>query len=89
MKAVVLNGGKENDLRIIEVLDTIVSELSANVVDIKTFNLRDMKISCCLGCFKCWVKTPGVCIIDDDGRTLAKEVIQMAGRSCIRVWPSY
>jgi len=76
MKAVILNGGKENDLSITEVLGAIVKELEAIVADIKTFDLRDMKISRCLGCFNCWVKTPGVCIIDDDGRMIAKEAVQ-------------
>ncbi|HPL98454.1 MAG TPA: flavodoxin family protein [Bacillota bacterium] len=76
MKAVILNGGKENDLSIAEVLGTIVKELEATGADIRTFDLRDMNISRCLGCFNCWVKTPGVCIIDDDGRMIAKEAVQ-------------
>ena len=26
----------------------------------------------CIGCFGCWIKTPGTCIIDDEGRSFGK-----------------
>lgn len=38
--------------------------------------LRDLDIAPCLGCFACWVKTPGVCIIDDAGRDVARSMIR-------------
>lgn len=34
--------------------------------NINYFNLSEMKISNCTGCFCCWVKTPGKCVIRDD-----------------------
>ena len=33
--------------------------------------LRDMKMSRCTGCFGCWVKRPGLCVHDDDGKKVA------------------
>lgn len=30
------------------------------------FDLSSLKISNCVGCFGCWVKTPGRCVIRDD-----------------------
>jgi len=30
----------------------------------------------CAGCFGCWVQTPGVCLIDDAARDIARAVIQ-------------
>ena len=29
-------------------------------------DLSQMKISSCMGCFGCWIKTPGKCVIRDD-----------------------
>ncbi|MFH2115958.1 MAG: NAD(P)H-dependent oxidoreductase [Spirochaetota bacterium] len=34
-----------------------------------------LSISPCLGCFACWVKTPGVCVIADEGRTLVEALM--------------
>jgi len=38
---------------------------------VEKLSLRDIDIAPCLGCFGCWVKTPGVCVIDDVGRDVA------------------
>lgn len=40
------------------------------------FPLREMKLAHCLGCFNCWVKTPGMCVEADAGRDIAKAVIR-------------
>lgn len=34
--------------------------------DVAYFNLASMKIANCIGCFGCWVKTPGKCVLRDD-----------------------
>lgn len=34
--------------------------------EIKYFDLSSMKIANCMGCFGCWTKTPGKCVIRDD-----------------------
>lgn len=34
--------------------------------DIKYIDLSSMKIANCVGCFGCWIKTPGKCVIRDD-----------------------
>lgn len=33
---------------------------------IKYYNLSNLTINNCIGCFHCWVKTPGKCIVRDD-----------------------
>ncbi|MBK8796832.1 MAG: flavodoxin family protein [Anaerolineales bacterium] len=42
---------------------------------VETISLRAQKIAYCLGCFECWVKTPGLCRIDDDGRTVTAAML--------------
>ena len=39
--------------------------------DVRTATLRDLTVADCTGCFGCWLKTPGECVIDDDGRAIA------------------
>lgn len=35
---------------------------------VKAYALAGMDITPCRGCFSCWVKTPGICVIKDDGQ---------------------
>lgn len=37
--------------------------------------LRDMKLNPCTGCFNCWVKTPGRCVLKDDTDVLDRTII--------------
>jgi hypothetical protein len=51
---------------------------------VETLYLRNYKIKHCLGCYDCWVKTPGVCVQKDDmsevlfGRYLAADLVVLA-----------
>jgi len=38
--------------------------------------MRDLDIAPCRGCFDCWVKTPGECVIDDPAREIAREFVR-------------
>jgi len=37
--------------------------------------LRDLNIRQCLGCWGCWVKTPGECVLKDDGERICRSVL--------------
>ena len=37
--------------------------------------LREIDIAPCLGCFGCWIKTPGLCVVDDAGRDVARQMM--------------
>ncbi|MBW1717059.1 MAG: flavodoxin family protein [Deltaproteobacteria bacterium] len=76
MKAVILNGARKDDNALDSVHKIIVDELTGIGWQVKSFALREIKIAYCLGCFDCWVKTPGVCRFNDDGREIAGQFIQ-------------
>lgn len=76
MKAVVLNGSEKGDNALNTVYEIITDELKGIGWEVESFILHDTKIAHCLGCFGCWVKTPGICVIDDAGREVARKVIQ-------------
>lgn len=76
MKTLVLNGERagENSLSLVQ--ETIIHVLSLEGSQVHTVLLREEKIARCKGCFGCWTKSPGVCVIDDYGRDLAKMAVQ-------------
>jgi len=43
--------------------------------DVDRLLLSEIDIAPCLGCFGCWMKTPGVCVIDDAGRDIARRIV--------------
>ena len=72
MEAIVLNGARLGDLKVEEVSDTLSSILGAQAA---VFKLREIPIADCLGCFGCWIKTPGECVIDDAAKDIAKKLM--------------
>ena len=55
--------------------------------DIRYFDLSTLKISNCVGCFGCWTKTPGRCVIRDDATRIypciaASDTLLYVSRLC-------
>lgn len=76
MSYVILNGMYKDDSFIPRINQMVSEEFQRNNYVGDTVILHDEEIKPCLGCFKCWVQTPGICIIDDYGREVAKKMIQ-------------
>jgi multimeric flavodoxin WrbA len=76
MKTLVLNGSETEKDAVNTVSDYLVDFLSINDHEVDVMVLRNENIAACLGCFGCWLKTPGECIINDAGRDLPRKVIQ-------------
>jgi hypothetical protein len=75
MKALILNGERNNESALKVVWSVLSSEIASLGWQAESVLLREKKIARCIGCFNCWVKTPGVCVIDDFGREAARMAI--------------
>jgi multimeric flavodoxin WrbA len=82
MKAVIFDGAKEGDLTIKALEKTIFDKLTEKGWEVEPIELRNTQIANCIGCFGCWVKTPGTCVINDGGRETTRKAIQ----SDLLVW---
>jgi multimeric flavodoxin WrbA len=76
LKYLLINGNPYHDH---DEIDRYVIRLAAGLEsagnEVRVLVLRDMKIRPCTGCFHCWVKDPGTCIIEDDGREVSRQYI--------------
>jgi len=75
MKAILLNGSQENDNSGERVRAALEAELKSRGWDVEHIVLCDKKIGNCAGDFFCWIRTPGVCNVDDDNRVIAAAII--------------
>ena len=73
MKTVILNGLEKEDDSLYKLIH---SELKNRGWEGTGIYLRDTHIAPCQGCFGCWISTPGICMIDDDGREVVKKAVQ-------------
>ncbi|MEA3450923.1 MAG: NAD(P)H-dependent oxidoreductase [Bacteroidota bacterium] len=75
MKITILNGNMNSETEIFSVyLTNFSAELSKNH-SVKHFQLKDMNIKQCLGCWNCWWKTPGKCTTKDDAGQILESII--------------
>ncbi len=76
MKALILNGAPEGQTQLDKAAVLLLRQLEAYGCVTQYFQLRDLHIAACRGCFKCWVEHPGVCHLDDDARALTQTLAQ-------------
>jgi multimeric flavodoxin WrbA len=76
MKALILDGSREDESDLKNIKFTFEDELRSVGWDVEVLEARNLKILPCTGCFDCWTKTPGICKIKDDGREVTKKIIQ-------------
>lgn len=77
MKALILNGAFQGQSNLDQAGDLLSRELKRLQWETALFRLRDMNIRECVGCFNCWVKTPGLCATQDDALELNKQLSQI------------
>lgn len=75
MRAVVLNGALEAGSLADHLGTIIINELERRGFTVDAFVLRDLTMAHCQGCFACWLKTPGICKADDEGRAVCQATV--------------
>ena len=72
MKALLLDAGLSEGDRTSGAARTFAGELERAGFEVDHAVLRELDMRACVGCFGCWVKTPGQCVIADDTRGLVE-----------------
>ena len=75
MKALILIGSKTDDSESAKIHEIILEELKKLNWDATSIILEDKDIAYCLGCFGCWVQTPGECVIKDYEETIVRKMV--------------
>ncbi len=57
-------------------VQTVIGALTAKAETSEAIHTEDMKISPCVGCNACWLKTPGVCAIRDDYEAILRVLLR-------------
>lgn len=78
MSAVIFNGSLKNQEDLISLQKILEEELSNVGLSPESFVLHQIEIKSCIGCFKCWDTTPGICtgVKGDRANEIAEKVIQ-------------
>jgi len=77
MKAVLLCDRESLSYDGLNLSSKIESIVEKSNIEVELITLNGDEIKPCFGCFKCWVKTPGLCIMTSDcANTVARKEIQ-------------
>ncbi len=75
MKAIILNGSQANDATGQRVRTVLTAQLQNQGWDVDHIALCEQKIGSCAGDFFCWIRSPGVCNVNDDNRAIAAAAV--------------
>ena len=76
MRMAILNGNPvHKNVQFDLYLDQVEQALQKNDCQVTHLHLRELNIQYCVGCFGCWVKKPGQCLIEDDSTIVRRTVI--------------
>ena len=74
-KITLLDGTRAGERNLGPALVVLKEELMRMGAEVQVFTMREIKLAHCIGCFGCWVETPGLCVEADAGRDICKAVI--------------
>ena len=73
MNVLILDGRTENSPMATKVVSSLEKNLAGQKVD--WIKLSEKQIKPCTGCFQCWVKTPGLCVINDEANNITRKIV--------------
>jgi NAD(P)H-dependent FMN reductase len=71
-----MDGTLSDDHDLTSILDVLRSTLNANGNQVQTLAMCSLKLGHCVGCFGCWLKTPGQCIQRDSGGEIVQAILR-------------
>lgn len=77
MKILVINGSPRGECsNTLRVTNAFLRGMARSAdISVETVDISKMDIRPCLGCFCCWSKTPGRCVINDDVRSVTLKIL--------------
>jgi multimeric flavodoxin WrbA len=76
VKALILDGELAQKKSLERVRDLLIELLTEAGYELNTFRLREMDIAPCQGCFGCWVRNPGECLVQDDSQLILRVLVR-------------
>ena len=75
-KIALLDGRQTGDEDLAPASAVLSDLLEQAAAEVRTFSLRELKLTHCIGCFGCWLETPGLCRFRDAGREIAQAIME-------------
>ncbi|AJA46990.1 NADPH-dependent FMN reductase [Clostridium pasteurianum DSM 525 = ATCC 6013] len=73
---ILLISDEYNDIPLRDILNKKLFEaFSSKQNDFKSYLVKEEDLKPCIGCFSCWLKTPGLCVIKDLGRDISRDIL--------------
>ena len=75
-KIALLDGRQAGDEDLASASGVLSDLLEQAGAEVRTFSLRELKLTHCIGCFGCWLETPGLCRFRDAGQEIAQAIME-------------
>src|SRR4030066_1317103 len=75
MKALVLDGSREGSSLPPGAVQVMTAAFTERVDDCELVKLRELDIGPCAGCFGCWTRTPGECVVRDSAHDVPRSYV--------------
>jgi multimeric flavodoxin WrbA len=76
MDALILNGSLRHQHHLMPTQKILAEELGKAGWSVESVLLNEVEVKTCIGCFKCWDTTPGLCFQKDEAQGVVQKIIQ-------------